>query len=148
MIEYRHTQPAKWTIGILCAFAVFVIGLAAILTDPVARTICMAAFLPVAAFSWLFSSLTIEVSHDELKWFFGPGFWKKRIGRAEIAGAKAVRTKWWNGWGIRITPQGWLYNVQGLDAVAVTRHNGKTVLIGTDEPDAVLEALGLSGSGT
>ena len=144
MNGYRHTQPAKWTIGFIVAFAVFVIGLAAILTDPVARTICMAAFLPAALVSWLFSSLTVEVTPTELKWSFGPGFWKKRIVRTDIADAAATRSKWWYGWGIRITPQGWLYNVHGLDAVAVTNHNGKTVLIGTDEPDALLDALGFS----
>jgi|SRR5271169_3644923 len=70
-------------------------------------------FLPIAlalvGTGWVFSSLTVEVSTKELSWFFGPGLWRKTIERDEIVSAVQVRHKWWWGWGIRLTPRGWLY---------------------------------------
>ena len=60
--------------------------------------------LALAATAWVFSSLTVEVSLDELTWYFGPGFWRKSIQRGEIASATPVRNKWWWGWGIHLTP--------------------------------------------
>ena len=72
---------------------------------------------------------------------FRTGFWRKRLARAEVETAAEVGTQCWYGWGIRYTPQGWMYNVSGLKAVKLTKRSGKTILIGTDEPDALLAAL-------
>jgi hypothetical protein len=52
-----------------------------------------------------------------------------------------VRNRWYYGWGIRITPRGWLYNVSGLDAVELALKNGKCVRIGSDEPHALARAI-------
>ena len=90
----------------------------------------------------LFSSLTIEVTESELVWFFGPGFLKKRIARSEIASAAPARNRWWWGWGVHLTPRGWLYNVQGLEAVEIVKTDGKSFRLGTDEPLALASALG------
>jgi len=103
-------------------------------------------FFPLAAIlggvGWAFSSLTVEVSTTELTWFFGPGFWRKSIARDEIISATPVRNKWWWGWGIHLTPRGWLYNVSGLEAVEIALRNGKTLRIGSDEATALARALG------
>ena len=90
---------------------------------------------------WVFGSLTVQVTPTTLKWHFGPGFWNKSIERDQIESVRAIRTKWWYGFGIRLTPHGWLYNVQGLDAVQVTDKNGKSTVIGTDEPESLVHAL-------
>ena len=141
MAKYHHTQKGTLIVGILLSSAVLMSAIAAFAPDRnvVAIMIVSACLLIVA--SWLFSSLTVEVNERELRWHFGPGFWKKKIARAEISKVLPVKTKWWYGWGIRATPYGWLYNVSGLDAVAVSQNSGKIVLIGTDEPDKLAEAL-------
>src|SRR5256886_7235989 len=36
---------------------------------------------------------------------------RKRVPMAEIAGCEPIRIRWWYGWGIHLTPYGWLYNV-------------------------------------
>ncbi len=54
---------------------------------------------------------------------------------------KAVRNPWYYGWGIRLTPLGWLYNVSGLSAVDVVLEDGRHVQIGTDQPEALERAL-------
>ena len=52
-----------------------------------------------------------------------------------------VRIRWWYGWGIHLTPFGWLYNVSGLDAVAITLRAGRKFALGTDDPHGLLAAL-------
>jgi hypothetical protein len=52
-----------------------------------------------------------------------------------------VRNKWWYGWGIRLTPHGWLFNVGGLDAVELELASGRKFRIGTDEPQGLLNAI-------
>ena len=89
---------------------------------------------------WIFGSLTVNVTLKKVQWHFGPGFWKKSIDREQITGAKPIRTKWWYGFGIRLSPHGWLYNVQGLDAVQI-EHAGRSTLIGTDDPKGLAKAL-------
>ena len=90
---------------------------------------------------WLFGSLTVEVSGEELRHYFGPGFWKKTYLLQDIETSKQVRNSWIYGWGIRLTPFGWLYNVSGLDAVQIQLHSGKTFRIGTDDPKGLLKAV-------
>ncbi|MBY6186556.1 hypothetical protein KUV89_08000 [Marinobacter hydrocarbonoclasticus] len=89
----------------------------------------------------LFSSLTVQVDRGSLRWFFGPGFWRKSVALSEIAGVSAVRTKWYWGLGVRLTPQGWLYNVSGLSAVALQLKDGGAVLIGTDDAEGLKRAI-------
>jgi len=46
-----------------------------------------------------------------------------------------------DGWGVHLTPCGWLYNVSGLDAVAITLRDGRKFALGTDDPHGLLAAL-------
>lgn len=89
----------------------------------------------------LFGSLTVEVEDEELKHWFGPGFWKKAYALQDIESVKQVRNSWIFGWGIRITPHGWLYNVSGLDAVQVQVRSGRKFRIGTDDPQGLFDAI-------
>jgi len=132
---YRRRQTG-WTIIIALGLAATTIGLTT-LRWPVLLILALTLL-----FGLLFSSLTIEVTQSELVWFFGPGFLRRRIARREIANAEAARNKWWWGWGVHLTPRGWLYNVHGLDSVEVIRKDGKSFRLGTDEPQALASALG------
>ncbi len=90
---------------------------------------------------WLFSSLTIEIADGELRWRFGPGLISKRVPLANIASANVVRTNFLEGWGIHLSRFGWLYNVSGFDAVALTTRTGKRFALGTDDPAALAKAI-------
>jgi hypothetical protein len=141
---YRHTQAGlllRWmtlpaAIGLF--FAGFVAGNALLFLFPAAA---------LGAISWAFSSLTVEVSNDDLVWYFGPGVWRKTICRSEIECAIPVRNEWWWGWGIHLTPRGWLYNVSGLDAVEIVLRNGKTLRIGSDQISQFADALNRNDPG-
>lgn len=138
---YRHTQRARilmWIYGI--TFAI-VLAVALAVNNTVGWIVLAVVAAIELTVGYLFSSLTVEVTHETLSWHFGPGVIRKSLPRAEIAAVHPVPTKWWYGWGIRITPKGWLYSVSGLEAVAVTRANGRTTLIGTDDPLGLANAL-------
>ncbi len=89
----------------------------------------------------LFGSLTVEISGGHVRIRFGAGLIRKRWPLDGIEACRPVRTSWIDGWGIRLTRRGWLYNVSGLDAVELRMRNGKAVSIGTDEPQALCAAL-------
>jgi len=89
----------------------------------------------------LFWGLTVEVNRDMVRLYYGFGIIHRSIPRERITTVTQVRNRWWYGLGIRWTPHGWMWNISGLDAVELTYHNGKKFRIGTDEPEALLEAL-------
>lgn len=141
-VNYHHTQSAMFLTGLLFLVVCLLVLIVWPATQNFVQQSLLAALVLVFGLLGLwFSSLTVSVTESDLMWCFGFGFWKKAITRTEITKVEAVKTKWWYGWGIRFTPKGWLYNVSGFDAVAVGMRNGKTVLIGTDEPDALIAAL-------
>ena len=141
MSVYRHRQSSRLLATITLAMVVLVVVAALTGQRPALFVPLAAAALLLALLTLGFSSLTVEVSDGELIWFFGPGIWKKRLARAEIVSAATVRSPWWYGIGIHLTPRGWLYNVGGLDAVEVTLASGRRLRIGSDAPDALAAAL-------
>ena len=89
----------------------------------------------------LFGSLTVEISGGHLRIRFGIGLLRKGWPLDGIEACRPVRNTWVDGWGIRMTSGGWLYNVSGFDAVELELKGGKMVRIGTDEPQALCAAL-------
>jgi hypothetical protein len=96
--------------------------------------------------AYMFSSLTIQVTSRALHWCFGPGMFRKELALTDIRSVEVTRTRLLEGWGVHKTSRGWLYNVSGFDALLITVHDGKTILLGTDEPEvlraAILKAIG------
>lgn len=72
---------------------------------------------------------------------FGIGLIKKRFDLKDIIKAYTVRNHWYYGWGIRIIPRGWLFNVSGLDAIEIVMSSGKRYRIGTDQPDELSQTI-------
>ena len=97
--------------------------------------------LILLACAYLFASLTVNVSPQSISLRFGPGLFRKRFAVAEVTDARVVRNRWYYGWGIKLTPHGWLYNVSGLDAVEIQLRGGRKYRIGTDEPMALAAAI-------
>jgi hypothetical protein len=89
----------------------------------------------------VFYKLTITIDDEILCACFGVGLVRKKAALAEIAACEPIRIRWWYGWGIHLTPYGWLYNVGGLDAVAITLRDGRKFALGTDNPDELVEAI-------
>jgi hypothetical protein len=137
---YRHTQSGLLLSLSTLPGALALLAAALLCRGPLTLPLVLVA-LVLGAVGYVFSSLTVEVTPTELTWFFGPGALRKRVARAEIASARPVVNKWWWGWGIHLTPRGWLYNVGGLEAVEITFRDGRTLRIGSDETASLAQAL-------
>jgi hypothetical protein len=146
---YQHSQRSAAALFLLCVAAVIPIGLVvsgALATVPVGvRLTVLAASIVMLVSAFVFSSLTIAIRDGQLSWWFGPGVVKKTVPLSTIVSAEATTTSIFNGWGIHLTTRGWLYNVSGRQAVLVTQADGKRFLLGTDEPDSLVQAI-LSGA--
>ena len=89
----------------------------------------------------LFYKLTVKIVNSALRISLGVGLIRRTIELGEIEATGPVRIRWWYGWGIHLTPYGWLYNVTGWDAVAIKLRNGRKLAIGTADPQGLLEAI-------
>ena len=88
-----------------------------------------------------FHSLTVQVDDAAIRLRFGPGLIARSIPLDQIATCRAVRNRWFYGFGIRYTFTGWMWNVSGLDAVELTYTSGKRFRIGTDDPQELAAAI-------
>jgi hypothetical protein len=137
-IPYRHTQSG--TLILLCCL--FGGGFGAVLGWRTGQWPGSIALLVVmTATAVVFSSLTVEVDDNELRWYFGPGLWTYRLPLGAIQQVAIVRNHWWNGFGIRARPGFRLYNVSGLDAVELRLGADDVRRIGTDDPQGLADAL-------
>ncbi len=135
---YVHTQPGtviRWSF----AAALVAAAAAALAREwlPVVGTVALVTCLGLA----LFHALTVEVDRQGVRLRFGIGLIRKSIPLSGIRAAREVENRWWYGWGIRLTPHGWLWNVSGLKAVELELESGRRFRIGTDEPDRLHAAI-------
>ncbi len=135
---YRHRQVGYLTIVALAA-----------------TLILLAVLLYLVEFNWaalvvggilfvcflLFWSQTVVVDEDTLQIHFGSGMARKKISLEDIKSCRRVKSSWYYGWGIRWIPHGWLFSVSGLQAVEIVMDTGKRYWIGTDEPEALENAI-------
>jgi len=141
---YRHTQQGHL---IRAAFGASLAGI--VLAGLLLRApwIVLGGALLMGILFACFHSLTVEVDTDAVTVRFGVGIIRKRFRLDEIEDAHPVRNVWWYGWGIRLTPHGWLYNVSGLDAVELKLPGKKRFRIGTDEPRRLAQAISAAKGG-
>lgn len=142
---YRHRQPGTLIRRVLLGIGVVESGVLIwlLIDDPSAELLLVALVMvsvPVAVFV-LAGSLSVTVDAQRVRVVLGAGLVRRTIPIAEIAACDAVRNSWWYGWGIRLTPRGWLWNVSGLDAVELTYRSGKHFRIGTDQPEQLCAAI-------
>lgn len=148
MVLHRAKQRVPWTMSAVLAGLGLVSLVPALLGQPGAWLGALIA-LPILFVVWmLFAVLRVTVSEGSINvqyGLFGP-----TIPIAAIESAEATTYSWarFGGWGIRRGPKGeWLYNMPGDQgrAVRVVWRNAKgkrrVTLIGSKEPQAVLEAI-------
>ncbi|MEO5903058.1 MAG: hypothetical protein ABIQ55_03510 [Gemmatimonadaceae bacterium] len=89
----------------------------------------------------VFSYQTIEVTDTYVISRFGFGAILKRLALSEISDVQFKPSSWYDGWGVRLTGRGWLYNVSGLGAVEFTMRGGGKIRFGTDDATNLIEAV-------
>lgn len=145
---YRHKQRGHVTL-FAAVGAVSVVPILIFLTmgsevTVVPWLILAGSLILILFVTYLFSSMTITIDENALRWSFGPGVIQKSEPLSEIAGAETTKTSWVEGLGIHLTARGWLYNVSGRSAVSIRLRDGKQFLLGTDEPERLAAAITLA----
>lgn len=138
MNRYEHTQIGYLIIVVLTA-AMVLIGFA--LAESGFNWIAMIVLIVIGVALVLFSSLTVVICEDELEVRFGPGLIRKKFKLQDIESGYVVKNPFYYGWGIRLTPHGWMYNVSGLYAVEIKLKSGQKFRIGTNVPRELEEAI-------
>jgi hypothetical protein len=99
----------------------------------------VALVLVIAAIT--FSYQTIEVTGTEVVSRFALGIMPKRIPLTDIVRVEYAPSSWFEGWGIRLTTRGWLYNVSGFGAVEFTMRDGNRMRFGSDDSSNLIAAI-------
>lgn len=85
-----------------------------------------------------FYQLTITVNETHVAFKLGIGLWSKKYKISDIKSCHPVTNSVISGIGIRMLPNGWLYNVTGLKAIELQFKNKKSVIrIGTNRPEEI-----------
>jgi hypothetical protein len=139
-MPYKHTQIGYLMIGVIVALVLY-FGVIFMIADPepVLIPVMTVALLLIASFA----TLTVSIDGNDLRIKFGYGIFSKRFSLSKIVSAKAVKNRWYNGWGIRFwwKPRMMILNVSGFDAVEIEMKDGKIYRIGTDEPKKLERAI-------
>jgi hypothetical protein len=141
-MQYKHTQNGYLIIGGLLGIAIF-LAITGIVAPAGRDGLLISAIIEVILLicAIVFSKLTIKIDGESLEASFATGLIRKKVPLAEIAECEPIRIRWWYGWGIHLTPYGWLYNVSGLDAVVITLRNDGKFALGTDDPQGLVAAI-------
>ena len=145
-MEYEHTQYGYT--GILTTIFVVVTGamaLPSIFTESQLSGLLSVGFLIIlVAITFWFSRLVVTVADGEVTATFGIRKPHRVTQLSNVRTVSQVRNTWIQGWGVRKTSNGWMYNVWGLDAVELELVSGHIFQIGTDEPERLHTAISLN----
>ncbi len=140
---YQHTQQGYLTLVVLAFATAVQVGTfaKAVAEHRPRRWLQVPPIMLTAGLACVLSSLTVEVTRSALIVSFRRGFLRRTIDLGEIRSVEPTTVSWCWGLGVHLTPKGWLYNVQGRHAVRVELTDGRSLAIGTDEPERLAAAI-------
>ncbi len=92
----------------------------------------------------LFYRLRININSGVIRVIYGIGVIKFTFRPEVVKAVEVINTPWWYGLGIRFTPNGMLYNIQGSKAVRINyteKGKAKTVMLGSPEPESLRDFI-------
>jgi len=138
MIAYRNSQMGYLIIALVVAAMILIFAVTPIEEIGLGHYLLLLGLIISLV---LFYKLNVVVDHGVIVCSFGQGMISKTIRVAELSSCRVVKVPWYYGWGIRLTPKGWMYNVSGAEAVEVTYKSGKRFTIGSNEAESLCEAI-------
>ena len=95
-----------------------------------------------ASMGALFYCMRTTISNRTLTVSFGVGLFRKEIDLAKVKSVESAKNPWIYGWGVRLIPGGWLYNLNGSDAVEIRFIDSKRIVrIGTEDTRKLMEEI-------
>ena len=138
-LMYRCSQRGPITQAAMTLSALLIFSVGVYTEFSLAAAVVFAALM--IFFGAYFSVMTIVVTEQSVSHWFGFGGKRWHRPLSDIHEAQVVQNKWYYGWGIRLTPTGWLYNVSGLGAVELTMQGDRRIRLGCEDPEALKKAI-------
>jgi len=139
--KYRHTQYGTATVMLflITGILIVVVALQIIAEGRPLSAIFMLGLYLLGLL--MFTSLTVEIAEEQLRFWFGTGMVRKTIALSEIQSTRAIKNPWYYFWGVKSIPGGWFYAVAPGAAVEISLKNGKIIQLGTNQPDNLSQAI-------
>jgi hypothetical protein len=144
MVSKTYSQFGKFSVAIM--FPLFIFSLIMLiyigLDDITTAIIFSSVTLTLLICRLIFYKLTITIDSSFVSFRMGLGLVSRRYLISDIKSCKSVKNSMLTGVGIRMLPNGWLYNVSGLYSIELTFRNRKSIVrIGTDKPDEIASEI-------
>lgn len=139
--KYRHTQYGTFMfiVFLITGILIAVVALRILAEDRVLSAILMLGVYLLGFV--MFYSLTVEISEEKLKFWFGIGVVRKTIALSEIQSTKEVKNPWYYFWGVKSIPGGWFFAIAPGTAVEIEFRDGKIIQLGTNQPKILNQAI-------
>lgn len=141
--RYDHTQTGPLCWLLLLPIMVLLPVMLVLTNEPAGIVVILIVDMILIAAALSFRSLRIVDEGNTLALRYGPlPLFKKRLAYADMLAAERDRTTPIDGWGIHWIPgRGWTYNLWGYDCVRLTLQDGRTIRLGTNDPNGLEEFL-------
>ena len=144
MASKTYTQFGKFSVAVLLPILVLMVIILVItgFKDAMPALVLVFVIVTLLVCLLIFYKLTIEIDDTHVGFILGTGLVKKKYALKDIESCRPVKNSALYGIGIRLIPEGWLYNVSGRFAIELTFKNKKSkIRIGTDKPEEVSEEI-------
>lgn len=141
MRRYRHTEIAWVTVGILGFVVLLAAPVVARSAENLMPMLLLSGFLLTPLL--FFGTYTVAVTGDDIVVGAGVGLFPTRIPVNAVRSYERVRGPWYStwSWSTDLPERRMFYNATSFQAVELLLVDGTRVRIGTNEPEALLEAL-------
>ncbi|WP_034061975.1 hypothetical protein [Lacinutrix jangbogonensis] len=144
MTLYKHTQYGKLITVIISIVAITTLTIFILQTgnNPMPWIMLVSILLLFLLILLSFYKLTITIDKEKIEAKFGIGLIKRSLKIKDIHydSIEKIKVPALYGIGIRLTPQGWLYNVNTGNAIKV-KSNTKTFFVGTEDFEKINTVL-------
>jgi hypothetical protein len=135
---YERTVYGIYMMGFMAIVAAFISTAMFMSDDPDKPYWTLLIFAVVPLF---FGVMKVSVDKRELRIRFPLGVPRRTLAIADIEAVTVTRSKMETGFGVSVKPSHGRYCISGPSAVSILMGNGRTVLVGTPEPEKLLKAI-------
>jgi hypothetical protein len=137
-VIYRHEQVGR-TLIVVLGFLALIFLTSGFLTQSLPFALIPSGIVVLACIAC--ARLTIEVDRGGVRWGMTFRVPSGYVPFSEIASVQIVPVTFGSGIGIHLTSRGWVWNVALGRGVQIERRGLLPVVLGTDDPEALLAAI-------
>lgn len=144
MVTKKYTQFGTMSVLIMVPLFLFFCGMTirSGLTSSSDFMILLFVSILLLACCVTFYQLTITVTQTQVSFKMGIGLFGKTYQMSDIRQCRPVSNSFIAGIGIKLLPNGWLYNVSGIKAIELQFKNKYSIVrIGTNKPEEISEFI-------